>query len=115
MYVTYYGSSTAWYGKDFEILDESVVGLRKRIAFIADGEIHWRTLGASFSKPFMKKEIKAMPTTTMANPDDDDFSEVLTNFLEPYKTSIEALDAEATRLRERLAEIEVAKRVLKSL
>lgn len=118
MWVTYYGSTDEWWGKDFQIIDHSKASSNApiRIAFMVPGKSEpvWRTLGNSFSSVFTKRG-KDMSPTTFANPDDDDFSQAVTDFLEPHKSSIEALDAEAARLRERLAEIETARKVLKSL
>lgn len=58
MWVTYWGSRDAWYGKDFLIVDQGKdKSTSNRIAFMVPGvsDPVWRTLGPSFGDPFSKE------------------------------------------------------------
>lgn len=99
-WVTYWGSEPTWYGRDFLIIDQGKDD-EKKIAFLIDGEVKWRTIGASFSDPFDKSDV----STTKA----------VSNFLNPHDDAITTIDNEIARLTAEIERLKIAKDVLKKL
>lgn len=99
-WITYWGTEPTWYGQDFLIIDQGKDN-EKKIAFLADGKIQWRTIGASFSEPFDKT--------------DNSSTQAVSNFLNPHEQSKSDIKAEITRLEEKLTELKTALKVLNSL
>jgi hypothetical protein len=101
-WVTYWGSETAWRGQDFLIIAQGENSNTNRIAFYADGQVQWRTLGASFSEPFDKNATQAVSTAV------DDF-------LNPHESTKVVVRNELKRLEDRIAELKATLKVLDSL
>ena len=105
-WVTYWGSNQGWYGKDFKIIDQGKErDTANRIALMVPGESKpvWRTLGASFGVPFDKPE-----QNEVARAIDD----LLFN---PHAETKRTIDNEIKRLKDRIAELETARKVLDTL
>jgi hypothetical protein len=105
-WVTYWGSTDEWHGKEFQIIDQGKeVGSRK-IAFLPFGSPQpvWRTLGSSFSEPYDKVVDNTAAISAI--------NDMLFN---PHAETKRVIDTEIDRLRARIAELESAKKVLDTL